>query len=138
MNASTKTPKPLSPAARGRQDAARRRFLLALRELDDAWVTTFHETGFSDVYFSRLFTELWLRDDASVSKTDAYGLVKGVGPQTAMKYVKRAIEQGYLEEVDNPEDRRSQLLRMSPVLRAQFTDVIDRASRAFMEILVRG
>ena len=109
----------------------RRRFLLALRELDDAWVATFHRTGFGDVYFSRLFTELWLRETASVSKTDAYGLVKGVSSQTAMKYLRRAIEEGYLEEVDNPTDRRSRLLRMSPKLRAEFEQVIDRASAAF-------
>ena len=37
---------------------ARRRFLLALRELDEAWVETFHKSGSWDVYFSRLFTEL--------------------------------------------------------------------------------
>jgi hypothetical protein len=109
----------------------RTRFLLALRELDDAWVAAFHDSGFGDVYFSRLFTELWLRNGAAVAKTDAYSLVQGVGPQTAMKYVKRAVEEGYLEELDNPADGRSRLLRMSPLLREKFNGVIDRASAAF-------
>lgn len=117
-------------------DEGRIRFLLAMRELDEAWVDTFHETGFSDLYFSRLFTEMWLRGEAAVSKTDAYGLVKGLGVQTAMKYVKRAIEEGYLEEVDNPADGRSKLLRMSPLLKERFAQVIDRAQRAFVAILV--
>ena len=113
---------------------SRTRFLLALRELDDAWVAAFHGTGFSDVYFSRLFTELWLRGDAAVGKSDAYALVKGVGAQTAMKYVRRAIAEGYLVEVDNPADGRSRLLRMSLLLRSRFTAVIDRANGVFVAL----
>jgi hypothetical protein len=116
-------------------DRRRTRFLLALRELDDAWVAAFHKSGFGDVYFSRLFTELWLRDSIAVSKTAAYDLVKGVSLQTAMKYVNKAIADGYLEEVDNPADGRSRLLRMSPLLHDQFAQVIDRANAAFMAIL---
>lgn len=121
-----------------RRSVMRKRFLLALRELDEAWVAAFHETGFGDIYFSRLFTELWLRDDAAIAKTDAYDLVKGVSNQTAMKYVRRAIEEGYLEEVENPADGRSRLLRMSPLLRERFTQVIDRANDAFLTILRAG
>jgi hypothetical protein len=119
----------------GRKNRVRRRFLLALRELDDAWVATFHKSGFGDIYFSRLFTELWLRDSVTVSKTVAYDLVKGVSVQTAMKYVNKAIADGYLEEMDNPTDKRSRLLRMSPLLREQFAQVIDRANAAFLAIL---
>ena len=114
-----------------REDDRRRRFLQGLRELDEAWVETFGETGLSDIYFSRLFTELWLRGDRPVPKTDAYGYVKGVGVQTAMKYVKRAIDEGYLEEIDNPEDGRSRLIRMSDRLKSSFEALIDRASAAF-------
>jgi hypothetical protein len=109
----------------------RRRFLLALRELDEAWVESFHETGFSDVYFSRLFTELWLRGGEPVAKTDAYGFVKGVGVQTAMKYVRRAIDEGYLLEFDNPADGRSKLIGMSPDLRVRFEALMDRGVVAF-------
>jgi hypothetical protein len=114
--------------------AGRTRFLLALRELDDAWVAAFHGAGFGDIYFSRLFTELWLRGAAAVAKTDAYDLVKGVSTQTAMKYVRRAIAEGYLEEIASPTDGRSRLVRMSPRLRAQFAQVVDRASEAFGSI----
>jgi hypothetical protein len=119
-----------------RQRARRTRFLLALRELDEAWVAAFHKAGFGNIYFSRLFTELWLREAAAVAKTDAYELVKGVSSQTAMKYLRRAIAEGYLEEIDNPADGRSRLLRMSPLLREHFAQVIDRASDAFGKIFV--
>ncbi len=99
--------------------------LLLLREIDRAWVATFRETGFSDIYFSRLFTELWLRGEDAITKTDAYGLVKEVGLQTAIKYVRRAVDEGYLEEIDNPADGRSKLLRMTPLLTERFMAVID-------------
>ena len=116
--------------ARGLQER-RRRFLIALRELDDAWVSSFHRVGLGDIYFSRLFTELWLRGDDAITKTDAYGLVQGVSLQTAMKYVRQAIAEGYLEERANPADARSHLIRMTPGLRELFNGVIDRASAAF-------
>ena len=45
-----------SPAGLSRDE--RTRFLLALRELDDAWVSAFHKTGFGDIYFSRLFKKV--------------------------------------------------------------------------------
>jgi len=112
-------------------DERRAHFLRALRELDDAWVGAFHRTGFGDVYFSRLFTELWLLGDGAVAKSDAYGLVHGVSAQTAMKYVRQAIAEGYLEEIDNPDDGRSHLIRMSPRLREMFNGFIDRARDGF-------
>lgn len=127
--------RPTDPAEDPEQEARRRRFLVALRELDIAWVTAFHQTGFGDIYFSRLFTELWLRNGSAIAKTDAYDLLKGVGPQTAMKYVRRAIAEGYLEEIDNPADGRSRLLRMSPTLRDRFAQVIDRGNAAFLSLL---
>lgn len=111
--------------AMGRRDGRRIQTLLLLREIDQAWVETFHQTGFSDIYFSRLFTELWLRGDEAITKTDAYGLVKEVGLQTAIKYVRRAVDEGYLEEIDNPDDGRSKLLKMTPLLRERFLAVID-------------
>jgi hypothetical protein len=116
--------------ARGLQER-RTRFLIALRELDDAWVSAFHRVGLGDIYFSQLFTELWLRGNDAVTKTDAYELVQGVSMQTAMKYVRQAIADGHLEELENPADARSRLIRMSPGLRELFNGVIDRASEAF-------
>ena len=115
-------------------DERRARFLRGLREVDDAWVAAFHRTGFGDVYFSRLFTELWLLGRGAVPKSDAYGLVQGVSTQTAMKYVRQATAEGYLEEFENPADGRSRLIRMSPRLRVVFNQFIDRASVGFQGI----
>jgi hypothetical protein len=114
----------------------RTRFLLGLRELDDAWVATFHKTGLGDVYFSRLFTELWLRNEAAVAMTEAYALVQGVSTQTAMKYLRKAIAEGYLEELPSPTDGRSRLVRLTPRALEQFNEVIDRAGAAFSRVFV--
>jgi hypothetical protein len=114
----------------------RNKFLLALRELDDAWVSTFHKTGLGDVYFSRLFTELWLRNEAAVPMTEAYALVQGVSTQTAMKYLRKAIAEGYLEELPSPTDGRSRLVRLTPRALEQFNEVIDRAGAAFARVFV--
>jgi hypothetical protein len=132
---------PSIPTAGGPQedtgeDPRRRRFLAALRELDMAWFTAFDQTGFGDIYFSRLFTELWLRPEGALAKTDAYSLVKGFGTQTAMKYVRRAIDEGYLEELENPADGRSRLLRMTPLLRTRMEQFIDRGSTAFSQLFL--
>lgn len=114
----------------------RKKFLVALRELDDAWVSTFHKTGLGDVYFSRLFTELWLQSDAAVPLTEAYALVQGVSTQTAMKYLRKAIGEGYLEEIPSPTDGRSRLVRLTPLALEQFNEVIDRAGSAFSRVFV--
>jgi hypothetical protein len=114
----------------------RNKFLLALRELDDAWVAAFHKTGLGDVYFSRLFTELWLRNEAAVPMTEAYALVQGVSTQTAMKYLRKAIAEGYLEELPSATDRRSRLVRLTPHALEQFNEVIDRAGAAFSRVFV--
>ncbi len=124
-------------AGKKQRDARRLQTLLLLREIDQVWVATFRESGFSDIYFSRLFTELWLRGDDAITKTDAYGLVKEVGVQTAIKYVRRAVDEGYLEEVDNPDDGRSRLLRMTPLLRERFLAVIDAIGLRVAELFVQ-
>jgi len=49
----------------------RTRFLLALRELDDAWVAGIPRDWIQRRVFFALFTELWLRADTAVTKTDA-------------------------------------------------------------------
>jgi hypothetical protein len=115
----------------------RRQMVMILRLVDQAWFDTFRQSGFSDVYFSRLFTELWLLGDTPLTKSDAYELVKDVSTHTAIKYVRNAIQAGYLEEFDNPEDGRSRQIRMTPLLRERFESVIDRMDQAAREVLGR-
>ena len=118
-------------AAGQAQRRARERFVHALRTLDRRWAETFHEGDFYDLHYSDLFTELWLRDGQPVPRTEAYTYMRNVSPQTAIKYLNRAIEEGYLTEVENPRDGRSRLLGMSPKLRERMDALVDEMIEAF-------
>lgn len=111
--------------------AARVRFVQALRQLDLRWAEVFDDGDFYDLHYSNLFTEIWLRDGRPVTRTEAYGYMTYLSPQTAMKYLNRALEKGYLVEVENPEDRRSRLVAMSPKLESRMDALVDYAMAAF-------
>lgn len=110
-------------------------FVGALRELDRHWAATFDDGDFFDLHYSALFTEIWLRDGRPVPRTEAYGYMQSLSPQTAMKYLNRALAEGYLVEVENPDDRRSRLIAMSPKLKARLDALIDYALAEFRKAL---
>ena len=110
-------------------------FLGALRKLDRQWAATFDDGDFFDLHYSSLFTEMWLRDGRAVPRTEAYGFMQSLSPQTAMKYLNRALQEGYLLEVDNPDDRRSRLIAMSPKLKERLDNLIDYALAEFRKAL---
>lgn len=116
-------------------EADRRGFIGALRALDRRWAETFDDGDFFDLHYSALFTEMWLREGRAVPRTEAYGYMASLSPQTAMKYLNRALQEGYLVEVDNPDDRRSRLVAMSPKLKARLDALIDYALAEFRRVL---
>lgn len=113
----------------------RARFVQALRALDRTWFEVFDDGDFFDLHYSNLFTEMWLREGRPVTRTEAYGFLRAMSLQTAMKYLNRALEAGYLEEVDNPGDRRSRLVMMSPKLKERLERLIDTALGEFQRLL---
>lgn len=115
--------------------AAQVAFVGALRKLDRHWAETFDDGDFFDLHYSALFTEMWLRDGRPVPRTEAYAFMQSLSPQTAMKYLNRALAEGYLLEVENPDDRRSRLIAMSPKLKARLDDLIDYALAEFRKAL---
>jgi len=110
-------------------------FVGALRKLDQHWAESFDDGDFFDLHYSSLFTEMWLRDGRPVPRTEAYGFMQSLSPQTAMKYLNRALQEGYLLEVENPDDRRSRLIAMSPKLKARLDALIDYALAEFRKAL---
>lgn len=111
------------------------RFVHALRKLDQHWAATFDDGDFFNLHYSNLFTEMWLRDGKPVPRTEAYGYMHSLSAQTAMKYLNRALEEGYLQEVENPDDRRSRLVVMSPKLKQRLDTLIDYALTEFRKAL---
>ena len=106
-----------------------RRYLAeTLRYASQDWGRTVEDKGIQSPSYLELFTEIWLREGEAVSKTECYRFMRDVSPQTAKKYVRRAIARGYLKEQDNPHDRRAKLITMSPDAKALLEQSFDRTA----------
>ena len=89
-----------------------------LKQVGANWRSSIGDDDFHSLEYMGLFTEIWLRGANPVMKTDCYRFMSGISRQTAKKYLERAIERGYLKETDNPRDKRSKLITMSPSVAA--------------------
>ena len=105
--------------------------MVALHALDEHWASVFSDSDIFDMHYAKLFTRLWVTQGKPISRSEAYNWMTELSSQTAMKYVNRALSAGFLAEVENPDDRRSKLLVMTPTLSARVEALFDLALAEF-------
>ncbi len=109
------------------------KFVEALNNMDAAWMGFLADEAFYDINYSDLLTGLW-RADKPVRKLDAVAFIRHIGPQTALKYVNKAIDQGFIETYPDPEDGRAQLLSLSEDMRSRLERFFDQAISEFSHV----
>lgn len=86
---------------------------LAIFDIDSFWAQIFADTDLNDLNYCDLFTQMWLKRDRRLAKTELYELMPNISRRTAVKYVQKAIDQGLLEECECEQDRRVRQVSMS-------------------------
>ena len=92
------------------------------------------DADFADINYSDLFTGLWLAG-RPVRKQEAVEFMHHLGPQTAKKYLDKAIAKGRVVEVVDPDDRRARLIELSSGLKEDLEGFFDHAITLFREAL---
>jgi hypothetical protein len=93
--------------------ASRTEAALAIFDIDSFWANSFADTDLNDLNYCDLFTQMWLKRDQPLAKTELYELMPNISRRTAVKYVQKAIDQGLLEERESEQDRRVRLVSLS-------------------------
>jgi hypothetical protein len=93
--------------------ASRTEAALAIFDIDTFWAQSFADTDLNDLNYCDLFTQMWLKRDQPLAKTELYELMPNISRRTAVKYVQKAIDQGLLQERESEQDRRVRLVSLS-------------------------
>lgn len=109
----------------------REAFIEALMIVDQYWSETLEDPRFYDLNYYDLFTRLWINRERVMRKTEVYAFMPHVSHRTAVKYVQQAIEQGYLIESTDLQDKRARTLALSPELLESIEKFIDRSIATF-------
>lgn len=88
----------------------------AILDMDAQWSAHFGDIGLSDLNYSDLFCEMWAGDEGAFPKTALYDFMPGVSRRTAVGYVQRLIDNGWLLESSAEEDRRIKHVRLSSAI----------------------
>lgn len=107
----------------------------AIFNIDTFWAETFAGTEMVDLHYSDLLTQMWIkRNEAPKPKTELYELMPNISRRTAVKYVQKAIEQGFLAEHECEYDRRVRLVTLTPTAITKIETFLDYSSRCFRAV----
>ena len=107
-----------------------RAYLDFIEGLSGHWIKVFdgNEAFYSAQYWD-LFKTIW-RSERPVTKTEALKCMTGIkSAHTAGRYLETALAEGLLIEEENPSDKRSRYIRLSPEMKARLDRFFDEAVR---------
>jgi hypothetical protein len=104
---------------------------VAIFDIDSFWADIFSDTQLNDLNYCDLFTQMWLRRDALLPKSELTELMPNISRRTAVKYVQRAIEQGMLTEQECDHDRRIRLVSLSADCAGRVEQFLDFTCQRF-------
>ena len=108
----------------------RQEYLQLMDRMSVNWLAVF---GGKEIFYSAqywdLFKTIW-RSERPVTKTEALRCMTGIkSAHTAGRYLETALAEGLLIEEDNPADKRSRSIRLSPDMKMRLDRFFDRAVR---------
>ncbi|MET0377965.1 MAG: hypothetical protein ABW049_03155 [Spongiibacteraceae bacterium] len=103
----------------------------AILAMDAYWAEHFAAEAVGDLNFCDLFTEMWLRRDEALRKTDLYAFMPNISQRTAVKYVQYAIDTGLLIEEIVAEDKRIRQIALSAALALRIENFLDYTYERF-------
>ncbi len=103
----------------------RRAIARTLIAMDQSWLALFGELGLSELSYSDLLTQMWLRQDEELHKTDLYDFMPNVSRRTAVKYVQHLIDTGLLTQTESAQDRRVRNIALTPPLLTRLAQFYD-------------
>jgi len=103
-------------------------YLELMDRVSDNWLSVFDgNTAFFSAPYWDLLRGIW-RQTGAIRKTDAMAFMRSVkSAHTAGKLIDAAVREGFLIEIENPNDARSKLLDLSQTTRQRIDAVFDRA-----------
>ena len=105
----------------------------AILDIDEFWADIFSETALNDLNYCDLFTQMWLKRDVQLPKTELYSFMPNISQRTAVKYVQHAIDEGMLDECDCEHDRRVRLVSLSKECEAKVKRFLDFTCTRFRQ-----
>jgi hypothetical protein len=105
-----------------------RGYLDMIEQVSVHWLEVFggKEAFYSAQYWD-LFKTIW-RSEQPVTKTEALKCMTGIkSAHTAGRYLETALKEGLLVEEDNPADKRSRFIRLSPAMQERLDRFFDNA-----------
>jgi len=106
---------------------------MAILDMDIKWTETFGDLDMTDLNYSDLFMRAWLARNTDIRKTDLYDFMPGVSRRTAVKYVQKLVDHGWLIETP-AEDKRVKYIKLAAEITARLERFLGYTYERFSQI----